>query len=39
MDWKTVIQFRPLDMDSIGGAAGNSKVYSIWTKIFDKGGW
>ena len=30
---------RPLDMDSIGGAAGNSKVYSIWTKIFDKGGW
>ena len=36
MDWKTVIQ---LDMDSIGGAAGNSKVYSIWTKIFDKGGW
>lgn len=29
---------RPLDMDKMGGAAGNSKVYSIWTKIFNKGG-
>ncbi|WP_242390041.1 RHS repeat-associated core domain-containing protein, partial [Kosakonia cowanii] len=30
---------RPLDMDTAGGAIGNSKVNDVWAKIFSKGGW
>lgn len=30
---------RPLDMDTAGGAIGNSKVNDVWVKISSKGGW